>query len=282
MKRSQGLTSGAEQLRDRAVLYEYEKASTSKRSKWTKPSSVYVPQLDEAQRVLYPGLVPCLEHHLEFRCPARSHEPLKRFMERVLKGGDELVLLTQQIDRCEGLSLFKPDDKRIIRQASRATVYQFLSVYAQRTQALSVVIQKDSEGRVHHHGLTTLSTLPKAMQQQLEEVSRGPGGGTVLNNLGELHGVIANKQPLDLERIARYLSRFPDDRLDLHPLADGHLQLLEELASRQLSKVLEKHSQVRLAWECPRQWKTVLKKDHAAEKRRGGSSSLIDLDVGWQ
>ena len=273
-------TPGEEQLRNRAVLYEEKQAS--RRPAQRNTSSTLVPPLDEAQRATYPTLACRREHlRLDLRCSARNHQPAKAFMERVLESGNELVLLTQQIPHCEGLSLFHPEDKQIIRQASRATMYRFLSVYAQRTRALSVVIQKDKQGRIHNHCLVALSDLPQAMQRQLEGAKRGKGGGTMLIGLKELHGVIANTTDLDLERIAKYVSRFGDDRLNLHTFAADRLELLEELAICQQSKAPRNGSQIRLAWTLPRQWKTVLAKDHVAEKRRTGiyanSKSLKSL-----
>lgn len=254
-----------QRLRHRAVLYE---ASRPTQSSKLRASYICVPLLDGAQRAAHPNLSHCLDRNIQFRCPSRDCTPLKMFMQYVIEQYGVLVLITQQINHCDSLSLFEPATRKLIYQASRAEVFKFLKVYGQLTRDLYAVIQKDREGRVHHHLLLPLTSLSKAMQRNLLSATRGAGGGTLLGHLGQFHGVIVNETIDDVERLAHYLSRFPDDRLKRHILSSVRLRFLEELAERQLSQQPEGGAQARLAWKLPRRWAIVLAKDHLAEKRR--------------
>lgn len=222
-------------LRDRAVLWEgqrrdelFERSRKHPRIYLTAPQKRHLHQLTA---------------HLSANKdwpPKITREPTARLeaLDAMFDEDGPLVLLTVSLDTLNALPLKSQELKELAVSIIDCALEELAHPRAPHTAS----IQRGICGGTHVHLGIPLGHLRPEYADLICAARHGPGGGCLLRD-GEAHGVLMLDPPENREKLAWYLARDPDARLD-EPNDGIYLDALEEELTRKASG----HRSPRLGW----------------------------------
>jgi hypothetical protein len=237
-----------DQLRRRAVLHEGkrrdEQYARSKRGRKHQPL-VLTAELLEAR--------PLLAHYLAThdgwppKITRRSNTTMLN-LDAMHAAHGPLVLVTLTIaEGMDHLPLYSP---RLLYM-TRALVKAYFRRLAHPKVPYLCKIARGVYGGIHTHHVLPLAFLAEPFASLVNTAPHGPGRGCELVN-GFIHGVVIFDTPKDRARVAAYVSRHPDERLDT-PGTPAYLDALEDDLRRKEALKLKVEGAVaagRLSWSC--------------------------------
>ena len=210
-------------LRTRAVLHEGERRDKlARRGRKHQPLTL-TPQQQQRRPLLtvhlaaHDGWPPKI---------TRDHLPRLKALNAMHTKHGPLVLLTVALDSLDALPL----KSRELVELALSILDCALDELAQRRVPHTASIQRGSCGGTHWHLVIPLAYLRPEYAAVITAARAGPGGGCDLLD-GQAHGVLMLDAPSNREKVARYLSRDPDARLD-EPGTVAYLNALEEELTR--------------------------------------------------
>lgn len=218
-------------------------------------SKTEIHKLSPQEEFHFLSLAHVRQYGKEPRCEGRNSNALFRQIQEMSQEHGTLVWLRQSFPQLDHLDLLWSEGRRLAVAQTKRVMYGYLAIYGKRVKSFVVVIQRDAFGRVHIHAVTHLSGLSQRFQAMLRDAPSGKDGGTMLTS--ELHGVIVGESDDDREAIAKYMSKFHDERITLPSDDPMHLQLLDEVAQRMIYG--EDDSRIKLIWRLPHNWRPGMK-----------------------
>lgn len=210
-------------LRIRAVLHEGERRDKlARRGRKHQPLSL-TPQQQHRRPLLtvhlatHDGWPPKI---------TRDHLARLKALNTMHTKHGPLVLITVGLDSLDALDL----KSRELVELALSILDCALDELAQRRAPHTASIQRGTCGGTHVHLVIPLACLRPEYAALITAARAGPGGGCPLLE-GEAHGVLMLDAPSNRERVARYLSRDPDARLD-EPGSVAYLDALEDELTR--------------------------------------------------
>ncbi len=235
-----------DQLRHRAVLHEGkrrdEQHARSKRARKHQPLVLTAEQLET-----HPLLARHLATHDGWppKVTRRSNTMLLN-LDAMHTAHGPLVLVTFKFHMLDGYSLYSP----WMLGRARALVNACLDRLALPKAPYTAKIARAACGLTHGHHALPLAFLPEPYASLVNAAAHGPGGGCDLVGNGFIHGVVILDTPKDRERVAAYISRHPDERLDT-PGTLAYLDALEDdLRHREALRLKVEGAAGRLSWSC--------------------------------
>lgn len=234
-----------DQLRHRAVLHEGkrrdEQHARSKQGRKHQPLMLAA-ELLEAR----PLLAKYLATHDGWppKITRRSNTMLLN-LDAMHAAHGPLVLVTFKFHMLDGYSLYSP--WLLVR--ARALVKACFDRLAHPKAPYTAKIARGACGLTHGHHALPLAFLAEPYASLVNAAPHGPGGGCDLAN-GFVHGVVILDTPKDRQRVAAYISRHPDERLDT-PGTLAYLDALEDDLRRKEELRLKVEGAVaagRLSW----------------------------------
>lgn len=149
-----------------------------------------------------------------------------------------LVLLTVNLDTLDTCTLKSQE----VAQLSREIVQAYLDELATPDPAYTASPQRGDTGHTHAHLVIPLAHLKDEHAQVIQATPKGRAGCLLLD--GDAHAVLIGNTTADRQKVAAYLSRDPDARLD-DPNSPAYLQALEE----ELTRKAQGHRSPRLSWK---------------------------------
>lgn len=222
-------------LRTRAVLHEgHRRDELARRSRKHQPLTL---TLEQARRC--PRLAAHLTAHDGWP-PSITRSSAARLLDlnalHAVHGS--LVLLTVNLDVLDDLPL----KSSAVGTLARSMTACFLEELAQPGVPYTAAAQRGEHGGTHAHLTPPLTHLHPKHAALVLATRPGPGGGCDLLD-GQAHGVLIRNSLRDRRKVAAYLSRDPEGRLDL-PGTDAYLDALEE----ELERKAHGHRSPRLSW----------------------------------
>ncbi len=211
-----------DQLRHRAVLHEGkrrdEQHARSKRGRKHQPLMLAA-ELLEAR----PLLAQYLATHDGWppKITRRSNTMLLN-LDAMHAAHGPLVLLRIKLVRLDPYPLYSPK----LLNGARIRIVCYLGIFAHPDAPRTCKIARGVCGGTHTHHVFPLAFLAEPYASLVSAAPHGPGGGCELAN-GFVHGVVILDTPKDRERVAAYISRHPDERLDT-PGTLAYLDALED------------------------------------------------------
>lgn len=234
-------TKRREQLRDRAVLREatVRDAATARAAQTARPGRKHQPlALTDEQGVHYTALAAHLKAHAGWPPSiTRNHTPTLRCLEIMYAVGP-LAMVRLSLPDLDALPL----KSRELATAARAAVEAVLPHLCACSGLYTVAVKRGKHGGTHAHLVLPVAYLNATDRARVKAAPHGINGGMLILN-GNAHGVQITDHPTDRARVAAYLSRDPDERLD-DPTSAAYLDALEA----ELHRKATNPKRVRLAW----------------------------------
>ncbi|MEF2280492.1 hypothetical protein V3W47_19550 [Deinococcus sp. YIM 134068] len=210
-------------LRQRAVLHEGRRRDElARRGRKHQPLNLTP---DQARRL--PHLAAHLAAHDGWPPPvSRVSEARRQDLDAMHAAHGALVLLTLVLDALDELPL-KGEE---MAGLSRAVVDCALEELTLPGTPYAATTQRGPCGGTHAHPVVPLAHLRPEHAALVRAARPGPGGGCDLLG-GQAHGVLILDGVQDRRKVAAYISRNPDSRLD-QPGTDAYLEALEDELSR--------------------------------------------------
>lgn len=244
--------SGFELLYVRAVLREAD-LRDSHRASLPDLLPLTEPRLSELtfSGAAYPCLELARESGVRIRFEGKPYAPLREELADMQAKHGALVLVTMLHPELDECSTITSDGRRALVCGSKTAWYKWLRVHARHCARFVCQPQRDEYGRTHSHALVPLMMLSKSYQSLIAAAPTGRGGGLLLPR--NIHAVRLGVTANDHEGVARYLSRFMDDRSMLPRHTQEWLELAEEVAENMHYSDGER---VNVCWRLPPRWKT--------------------------
>ncbi|GGS44741.1 hypothetical protein [Deinococcus knuensis] len=235
-------TKRRKQLRDRAVLREatVRDAATARAARTARRGRKHQPlTLTDEQRVHYPTLAAHLDAHAGWPpSVTRDHVPTLRSLE-IMHAVGPLAMVRLSLPDLDALPLKSPE----LATAARAVVEAMLPDLCAYSGLYRVAVKRGKHGGTHAHLVLPVAYLNATDRARVKAAPHGINGGTLILN-GNAHAVQITDHPTDRTRVAAYLSRDPDERLD-DPTSPAYLDALEA----ELHRKATNPKRVRLAWD---------------------------------
>jgi len=246
-------------VRDVALLREGELEQRAMVRQWEANGGSFPPLIPSLPVGLpelaetYPNYALALSRGGRVRIDGRPADPLIAKIKRMRQHG-RLVFMRLLHPEFDAYSLVSADGRRMVVSASKAAIYSWASVHARSVKALACVLQRDEYGRTHSHFVLPLTALSRCLQQNLWAAPHGRDGGLCLTP--EMHGAVIGDSDDDLEAVACYMSKYPDERSKLPPDDPGWLALADEIAE---NMQYGEGRKVSLTWDLPSRWRPGMK-----------------------
>lgn len=247
-------------LRDAALFREGELEQRAMVRQWEAnggsfplllpPMPVGLPALEET----YPNYALARAHGARVRMDGRPAGPLIAKSKRMRRDHGRLVFMRLLHPELDAYSMVSAEGRCTVVSGSKAAIYSWASVHAKAAKALTCVLQRDEYGRTHSHFALPLAALSKRLQQDLWAAPHGRDGGLCLTP--EMHGVVIGDSDDDLEAVACYMSKYPDERSKLPQDDPGWLALADEIAE---NTQYGEGRKVSLTWDLPSRWRPGMK-----------------------
>lgn len=237
-ERASTLRDGGHGLRVRAVLFEDAKARRAKMG-GRKHGQIF---FDTDQALRWPTLARWVANHDGWPpSVARSSAARLRHIQAIRAAFGPVVLLRLKLPELNSFPLKSAATAAGARRAAKVHLARFGGGLL--PAAWTVNVQSGEHfGGTHAHILLPLASLTSSWAALIDAAPHGRGGGLELDSIA--HAVVVGAVAADLKRVAAYLSRDPDGRLDT-PGTDAYFDALEAELLRKASKVRS----VRLGWE---------------------------------
>jgi len=241
IRRAHQRRDGGHGLRVRAVLYEDAKARPP------QPPQKHR-QLPSAHLLAaVPHVADYCERHGQLPSvtrSARNRAPRIGRAHAMHRHGGELVFVRFSMPSLDGLDLRAPD----LATQARVLVRELLRRIAPGALAFDVAVQRGGKyGGTHAHLLLPVAFLTPLLRRKVRRAPRGEGGGVL--HSPDLHLVLLDDSEEDRAKVATYMGRDGDGRLDLPADHPDHLQALEDRLTRAESP--------RLQWQrLPPSWRS--------------------------
>lgn len=229
---------GGHGLRVRAVLFEDSKARQVK-TRGRKHEPIF---FDADQALRWPTLALWLVNNANWPPPvARSSKARLRHIQTMRATFGHVVLLRIKFPELDCFPLKSAATAAGARRAVEADLKRFGGGLLPAAWTVNVQLGEHFGG-AHAHILLPLTSLAPSWAALIDAAPHGRGGGMELDS--RVHAVVIGKATADLKRVAAYLSRDPDGRLDT-PGTEAYFDALEAELLRKAAKA----RRVRLGWE---------------------------------
>ncbi len=251
----QSQTKASLQLRDRALFYEgdREAAAMALQREATESLEHRTPADTPDPSTLaeqYPYHTLALQSGVRIRMEGRPSGPLIAELIEMRRAHGPLVFVRLLLPELDGHSMVSAAGRRAVVQGSRNAIFRWASVSAKGTRALTCALQRDAYSYTHCHFVLPLNGLSKRLQDVVSAAPQGKDGGVLLGK--EMHAVVIGDTSDDLEGVARYLCKYPDERSRSHPDDPEWLSLAEEIAE---NMQYGEGEQVKLCWRRTSRWR---------------------------
>lgn len=199
--------------------------------------------LTDEQRPLYPLLDPYLDTHDGYPPPVtRRHGARLRHLNSLHAAHGSIILMRLSLPDLNAYPLYSRD----MSKKSRPAVLDVMRDLSGKRASYTADIQRGAAGQLqkgtHGHIVTALDLLPDDYREAVYAARHGPGGGIELPRHAA-HATVIRSALADREKVARYVTRHPDGRLDTRSGPD-YLQALED----ELQRLAAKNPVVKLGW----------------------------------
>lgn len=196
--------------------------------------------LSPALAPAYPLLSRHLDTHDGWPPPVtRSAAARIRHLDALYAAFGPLVLLRLSLPALDALQLHS----REMSSAARDLVDDRLVFLVLSGAVYTVNLQRGADGGIHAHIVVPLAFLEESCGQVIAAAPHGPGGGCDIHH-AVAHGVMIRSTKTDRVKVARYVSRHPDGRLD-DPTSTAYLDALEA----ELHRKAQRLPRVQLGWK---------------------------------
>jgi hypothetical protein len=236
-QRQRVTTPPTDQLRNRAVLHEANLRDRAALRAQRQPRDRRL-NLALEQATAYPRLAHHLDTHGGYAPPiSRSSAARVRHLHAFQARYGPLVLLRLSLPALDALGLHGGE----MSQSARRLVDRRMLSLAPATAPFTVNLQRASG--THAHIVIPLAFVLEPFRELIDAAPHGRGGGVDLPGPAA-HGVVMGDSRADRERVAGYVSRHPDGRLDT-PGTTDYLAALED----ELQRLALKLPRVSLGWK---------------------------------
>lgn len=228
-------------LRHRAVLYEGKVRDLATEQALERQQYQRKHQrlnLTREQEDAYPALCQHLALHDGWPpTVSRKSKARVRQLDALYDAYGPLVLLRLALPELDELPVYSPVMSRSARQVTAERLDSLLvrPVY-------TADVQRGADFGTHSHHCTPLSFLAEPYQQLVNAAPHGPCAGYELSDQAA-HGVVMLNAAIDRRKVASYITRHPDGRLDDSTTA-LYLAALED----ELNRKAQGGPVVRLGW----------------------------------
>lgn len=246
-----------QQQRDRAVLREAElrdqAAARQRRPYYPRPIHALTPD----QEGQYPNLAAVRQQGREPRCDPGSYRTTLKRLQALQGQYGRLTFISLYLPGHAAQLLQEDAGRRRVMSAAKMRVNTFLTIRGRRVTSSVAVVEHGLDQGMHLHLVVPHAQLSGTLQQATRTApcwtGKRDGSGCLLPQGG--HAVLVGESARDLERLARYLAKYPDARARLKPADPDHLTLKDELAGHMLDGLVPPRT--KLCWSTTRRKPTA-------------------------